>query len=76
MKERSIRHYRNQLLNTPRLKYDEKQKVRLYFKSGGATIMICKGLTSLAADTLSWQTKKFCKEHGVKLEGEFIQTRL
>lgn len=47
----------------------------MYLKSGGSTMLICKGLTCLAADTLGWHIKKFIKEHGSELEGHFIFTR-
>lgn len=65
----------NQLHRKPKIKYDETQKVRLFFKSGGNTMLLSKGLTSLAATSLSLYIERFMKEHGVKLEGTFIQTR-
>lgn len=72
---RPISFYQNQLHRKPRLKYDEQQKVRLYFKSGDSTMLLCKGLTSLAAMGLSIDIEKYCKRHNCVLEGHFIQTR-
>lgn len=62
-------------LHTPKLKYNEQQKVRLYLKSGGSTMLIAKGMTSLAATSLSLFIRDFCKKHGSKLEGTFLQTK-
>lgn len=67
--------YQNQLVRKQRLKYDEKQKVRLYFKSGDSTMLLCKGLTALAATSLQINIEKYVKRHNCKVEGHFIQTR-
>lgn len=72
---RPVSFYQNQLHRKPRLKYDEKQKVRLYFKSGDSTMLLCKGLTSLAATSLQIDIDRYIKRHNCKLEGHFIQTR-
>lgn len=74
VKSRPMSFYENQL-HTPKLKYDEKQKVRLFFKKGENTMLICKGLTSLAATGLAIDIERYLKRHGVSLEGHFIQTR-
>lgn len=69
-------YYQNQLHKPKKIKYDEKQKVRLYFKCRGNTMLLCKGLTALAANSLEMNIVRYIKRHDVKLEGHFIQTRL
>lgn len=69
-------YYQNQLHKPRRRQYDETQKVRLYFKCGGNTMLMCKGLTALAATSLEMNIVHYMKRHDVKLEGHFIQTRL
>ena len=71
---RNLQMYENQL-HKPKLKYDEKQIVKMYLKAGSSTMLLCKDLTLLAANSLSHQIEKFCKEHNTKLEGNFIFTR-
>lgn len=73
--KKSMSFYQNQIVRKPRLKYDEQQKVRLYFKSGDSTMLLCKGLTSLAATGLQIDIDKYVKRHNCRLEGHFIQTR-
>ena len=70
-----ISFYQNQLHKHPKLKYDENQKVRLYLKSGDSTMLLVKGLTSLAATSLSMNIESFIKQHNCVMAGKFIQTR-
>lgn len=72
---RPITFYQNQLHRKPRLKYDERQKVRLFFKSGENTMLLCKGMTALAADSLAMYIESYVKKHNSKVEGTFLQTR-
>ena len=66
---------KNQLFK-PRGPYPtEDKKVRLYYKSGNSTMLLCKNITSLYATSLCLFIRSFCKKHGSKLEGTFIQTR-
>ena len=67
--------YQNQLLKKPRVKYNEQQKVRMYFKAGDSTMLLCKGLTSLAATGLAIDIERYLKRHNCALEGHFIQTK-
>lgn len=62
-------------LHTPKKKYDEQQKVRVFFKSGNSSMLLCKNMTSLAATSLEMYIVSYCKGHNSKLEGTFIQTR-
>lgn len=70
-----ISFYQNQLHRKPRLKYDCQQKVRLFFKSGENTMLLCKGMTALAADSLAMYIESYIKKHNSKIEGRFLQTR-
>lgn len=67
-------NYYNQAPGNPRPRGDQ-QKVRMFLKQGGSSMLICKGLTLLAASNLGFYMQSFCKKHGTKLEGTFIFTK-
>lgn len=67
-------NYYNQLLAKPRKPGNEEQKVRMYYKSGNATMLICKNITALSGTSLGLYIERFCKKHSTKLEGKFIFT--
>ena len=69
-------NYYNQVPGKPRPRGSSEQKrVRMFFKQGGSSMLICKGLTALAANNLAFYMQWFCKKHGTKLEGTFIFTK-
>ena len=53
----------------------EPKRVRVHFKSGNATILICKGIDHYDAIRLESRIKRYLNDIGVKLEGTFIQTQ-
>ena len=54
------------------MRFDESRKVKMYYKSGNSTMLLCKGLTQLAATSLALYIERFVKQHGVQLDGNFI----
>lgn len=70
---------RKQTLRTPEPKakriIPEQEKCKMFFKSGNSTMLLCKGMTKLAANNLDIYIDRFCKQHGSKLEGQFIFTK-
>lgn len=52
-----------------------EEKCKMFFKSGNSTMLLCKGMTKLAASSLDMYITRYCKQHGSKLEGAFIFTK-
>ena len=38
-------------------------------------MLLCKGMTALAADSLAMYIESYVKKHNSKVEGTFLQTR-
>ncbi len=53
----------------------EPKKVRIFFKSGNSSMLLCKGIKYYDAIKLESTIKRFLKEIDVRLEGNFIQTQ-
>lgn len=53
----------------------EEETCKMFFKSGNSTMLLCKGMTKLAANSLDIYITRYCKQHGSKLEGTFIFTK-
>lgn len=68
---------KNQLHSPRRLSKTYKgqnEKVRMYLKKDGCSMLIAKDLTYLAAESLGMYITRFLKEHNTKLNGVFIYT--
>ena len=50
----------------------EQRKCRMYFKDGGATFLLCKGLTHGQANSLAMYISRFITKHNCKQEGTFL----
>lgn len=58
------------------LKHDAGEaKCRMFLKKDGCTFLLCNGLSWNAANGLAMYIEKFCNDHDVKLNGNFIFTR-
>lgn len=64
----------NQRINKIGPTQKEPKKVRMFFKSGNATMLLAK-LDHVAALQLESRINRFLKEHGSTLEGCFIHTK-
>lgn len=53
----------------------EPKKVRIYFKSGNSSMLLCKGISHYDAIKLESTIRRFLSSIEVKLEGTFIQTQ-
>ena len=53
----------------------EPKKVRLYFKSGNSSMLLCKNITEADALRFEVRMRRQLKDMGVKLEGTIIQTQ-
>lgn len=72
--QRKKYNYYNQLLN-PKYTAGNREHIRMFLKSGTSTMLLCKGLSSLAATSLGMYIENYCKKHNSKLEGTFIFTK-
>lgn len=52
------------------------RKYKLYYKDGGATMLIAKNMTYSGALYLSNFIKKYLEDHETKLEGQFLSPKL
>ena len=48
---------------------------KLYYKDGGATMLIAKNMTYGGARFISSFVKKYLEDHGTKLEGVFLSPK-
>lgn len=53
----------------------DEEKCKLFFKAGNSTMLICKGMTKLASESLALYIERFIKNHNSRLEGRFICPR-
>ena len=52
------------------------KKYKLYYKDGGATMLIARNMTYSGALFLSKFIKKYLEDHDTKLEGVFLSPKL
>lgn len=68
------KEYNRVIAGQPAKTIPEEKKCKMYFKSGNSSMLLCKGMTKLAANNLDMYIERYCKQHGSKLEGTFIFT--
>lgn len=52
------------------------KKYKLYYKDGGATMLIARNMTYSGALYLSKFVKRYLEDHGTRLEGVFLSPKL
>lgn len=69
-------NYYHQLHKPPKMMRKNKDtKLKVRFKSGESTMLLCRNMTSAAATGLTLMIASYISKHKSKLEGQFIFTK-